>query len=114
MQYLSSDDNDLFRIGLELAHEIPGEETTRQLLDQMDSMSPKRQTLLLYVLGSRADATALPDVLAAATSDNPAIRVAAVEVLGSLGNQSAILTLLLQPSRQTIPRDKLHYKVWLN
>ena len=94
MQYLSSDDNDLFRIGLELAHQLPGEETTRGLLDQMKSMSTSRQALLLYVLGSRGDASALPAVLEAAGSDVAVLRVAAVEVLGTIGDESVVPTLL--------------------
>ena len=93
-QYLSSDDNDLFRIGLELAHKIPGEATTQLLMDQMKSMSPSRQALLLYVIGSRGDTTALPAVLNAAESDLAAIRVAAIDVLGTLGDESTITTLL--------------------
>ncbi len=100
MQYLSSDDNDLFRIGLELAHQLPGEETTRGLLDQMKSMPTSRQALLLYVLGRRGDASALPAVLEAAGSDVAALRVAAVEVLGMIGDQSVVPTLLQSAESQ--------------
>ena len=81
IDYLSSDDRDLFRIGLELAHQLPSEQATEKLLDSMASMSDSEQVLLLHVLGSRSETSALPAVLDAASSTNAGIQAAAVEVL---------------------------------
>ncbi len=93
-QYLAAEDNDLFRIGLELAHQLPGTETTEGLLKQLDSLPIDRQVLLIYALGSRRDASALPAILTAGGSDNAEIRVAAITVLGALGDRSVIPVLL--------------------
>ena len=93
-RYLSSDDRNLFRIGLELAHQLPGDDTTSVLLDLMESMSESEQVLLLHVLGSRGDASALPAVLDAATGKNKAKRAAAIEVLGVLGDESVVPAIL--------------------
>ena len=94
-QYLTDQDNDLFRIGLELAHDVTGPETTQQLLTHLESAPPTRQVLLLHVLGDRGDPSALPAVLTAVRSDNDDIRLAATRVLGTLGDRS-VLPILLQ------------------
>ncbi len=94
-QYLASEDDDLFRIGLELAHQIPGVEATQELLKQLDALPSQRRALMIYVLGGRGDKSALPNMIAAAEDKNAEIRVAAIDVLGSLGDQS-VLPVLLQ------------------
>jgi HEAT repeat protein len=94
LEYLAADDNDLFRIGLELAHVVPGAEATRALLERLESMPPDRKVLLVNVLGSRGDSSALPAVLALAGSDNAELKIAAIEVLGTLGDASVVPTLL--------------------
>jgi HEAT repeat protein len=93
-QYLSSEDNDLFRIGLELAHGSPGNETTQKLVEQLASLPIDRRALLIYVLGSRRDSSALPAVVASAKSDSAEIQIAAIEVLGTLGDRSVVPILL--------------------
>lgn len=92
--YLAAKDNDLFRIGLELAHELTGKETTQDLLKQLETLPVDRQVLLIYVLGSRGDSSALPAVIESAGSDNAEIRIAAVSVLGTLGDVSVVPILL--------------------
>jgi HEAT repeat protein len=93
-QYLANPDGDLFRIGLELAHDLTDAETTRQLLKHLDSASSQRQVLLLHVLGNRGDSSALPAVLEAAGSSDVEISSAAVAVLGTLGDRSVVPVLL--------------------
>jgi len=92
--YLSDDDPALFRIGLELAHHLTDTKTTEQLVKQLDALPPARQVLLMYVLGDRGDASALPTVIKAAVSDNANMKVAALQVLGTLGDHSVIPILL--------------------
>ena len=93
-RYLASDDRNLFRVGLELAHQLPGEQTTAMLLDSMESMTESKRVLMLHVLGSRGDPSALPTVLKAAGSKNAAMRAAAVEELGRLGDESVVPAIL--------------------
>jgi HEAT repeat protein len=94
MEYLAAEDNDLFRIGLELAHVVPGAEVTQALLDLMDTMPADRKVLLVNVLGSRGDSAARPAVMELAASDNPDLQIAAIEVLGTLGDATVVPMLL--------------------
>ncbi|TWU38253.1 HEAT repeat domain-containing protein [Novipirellula artificiosorum] len=94
ISYLGDDDLDLFRIGLELAHSLTNTSTTEQLVNQLDSLQPDRQILLLHVLGERGDASALPTVIEALGSGDADMKNAAVRVLGALGNGSVVPVLL--------------------
>ena len=93
-EYLAADDYELFRIGLSLADRSRGNQATRLILDQLETLPTDRQTLLIHVLGSRSDRAALPAVLAAAKSDKAALRAAGIEVLGTLGDVSVLPVLL--------------------
>lgn len=92
--YLANHDNDLFRIGLELAHNLTDPKTTGQLVKQLDSLPSGRQILLMQVIGNRGDASALPMVIKAAGSDDANMKIAATKVLGSLGDASVLPILL--------------------
>jgi HEAT repeat protein len=92
--YLSDNDPDLFRIGLELAHNLTDANTTGQLTKQLDALPPARRILLMHVLGNRGDATALPTVIAASSSSDDNMKIAAVRVLGALGDSSVVPILL--------------------
>ena len=93
-QYLGHDDHDLFRIGLELAHGLTDEETTKQLVDQYDALSDRRKVLVLHVLGSRGERSALATVVKASTSERDELRIAGLRVLGTLGDVSVVDVLL--------------------
>jgi HEAT repeat protein len=92
--YLENDDPALFRIGLELAHNLTDENTTGQLVKQLDALPRNRRILLMHVLGQRGDASALPSVIEAADSGDAEIEIAAARVLGSLGDVSVVPILL--------------------
>lgn len=93
--YLDDDDPALFRIGLELAHSLTDANTTGQLVEKIESLSPVRRVLLMHVLGNRGEASALPTVVEAAGSGNANMKIAAVRVLGTLGD-SSVVSILLQ------------------
>ncbi|MEO2016358.1 MAG: HEAT repeat domain-containing protein [Fuerstiella sp.] len=92
--YLRDNDPALFRIGLELAHNLTDTNTTEQLVEQLDSLSPVRRILVMHVLGNRGDASALPTVIEASNSDDANMKIAAVRVLGTLGDVSVVSILL--------------------
>ncbi|MCP4191286.1 MAG: hypothetical protein GY768_11745 [Planctomycetaceae bacterium] len=92
--YLNEEDSALFRIGLELAQNLTGAETTDQLVQQLESLSPDRKILVVHVLGDRGDASALQTVVDAAGSQDANMRIAAVRVLGRLGDRSVVPVLL--------------------
>ena len=110
--YLANEDHDLFRIGLELAHNLTDAKTTGQLVRQLDSLPVDRQILLLHVLGERSDASALEAVIKASESSDADMQVAAIGVLGSLGDVSVVPILLkaavsVDATLATTARDSL-------
>ena len=92
--YLSADDRDLFRVGLELAHNARDSQTTGQLVSMLETMPRERRILLLHVLGARGDSDAVPAVVDAAGSKNTEIQITALQVLGQIGDASVFPTLL--------------------
>lgn len=92
--YLREDDRHLFRIGLELAHELTDADATSQLIKLFESLPPARQRLLMQVFGDRGEVSALPTVIAAVDSDDKSMQVAAIRVLGMLGDGNVVPILL--------------------
>jgi HEAT repeat protein len=60
----------------------------------LDQLSPARQVLLIRAIGDRHDAAASPAVCKLASSGPPEVRLAAIHVLGQLGDASAVTVLL--------------------
>lgn len=103
VECLRSGDEDLFEVGLQMAHDLPGSEVTRALVEELPRLAPPagsdpsaylRQSLVIYTLGDRGDHSALPVVLQLAKSKAEPVRLPAVRVLAVLGNASAIPVLL--------------------
>jgi HEAT repeat protein len=66
---------------------------TRSLAQQLASLEPEAQILLLSALETRQDKTAAPFVQKAATSDNAEVQAAALKALGILGNSEHVAFL---------------------
>lgn len=95
-EQLKSDDQDLFRVGLDLAHELSDSGVTEALVAEFSSpkTSGTRKSLILAVLGDRGDRAAVPVVLEAASAAPPDVRLTAVRTLGTLGDAQALPVLL--------------------
>jgi HEAT repeat protein len=78
-----------------MAHELQGEEVTKKLVDALEDLAPARGGLVIHVLGNRDAKAALPVVLAAAQDGPPETRLPAITVLATMGDQSAVPTLLV-------------------
>jgi HEAT repeat protein len=91
---LHSADKAMFNLGLRMAREMPGAETSTWLAAELPSLPAGRQAALLLALGDRNDRVALPVVLAASKSPSLVLRVAALRVLGQLGDPAALAILL--------------------
>ena len=77
-----------YLMALCVGRELPGREVTDVLVSQLQELTPQRRVPVIALLGDRQDATALPAVLGAAGSDQPALRVAALRALAKLGSAS--------------------------
>ncbi len=92
---LKSADPDGFQVGLAVSRVVPGEGATQSLIDAIRTeSSPDRQALLILAMKDRGDRQALPVVLGKLKSDSPAVRSAAVDALGALGDASSVPILL--------------------
>ena len=91
MEQLKSDDPAMFSVALRVAHELPGTDVTRALAAELSKLATDKQVLLIQALGDRMDAAAVPALVAAAGSGQPAaIRLAAIPALAQVGNISAL------------------------
>jgi len=72
---------------------LPGQQRTRQIAAQLGKMTPASQILLLSALADRGDSAALNDILKISQSSDGAVRVAAVNAIGKLGNAQQVLML---------------------
>ncbi len=94
LEQLKADDNDLFGVALRTSRELPGGDVTRSLIAEMVGLSPARQVLLIRAIGDRQDAAALPAMRKRAAGGPKEIRLAAIHVLGQMGDASAVTVLL--------------------
>ncbi len=94
VEQLQSKDKAFFALGLGLAREIAGNDTTKAVIAEFEKAAPEKKASLLLVLADRADVAALPAVLAAAKSGSKDSRIAAIEVVERLGNASCLPALL--------------------
>jgi HEAT repeat protein len=94
LEQLRADDNDLFGVALRTSRELPGGDVTRSLVAELDRLPPARQVLLIRAIGDRQDAEALPAIRTRAADGPREIRLAAIHVLGRMGDVSAVTVLL--------------------
>jgi len=83
---LTGSDRALQSAAIRCARTTGGKELTTMLAAQLPKLSPAVQVQLIDALGARGDAAALAAITAAAGSKTPAVRQAAIIVLGKLGN----------------------------
>jgi HEAT repeat protein len=95
VEQLKSSDPDFFQTGLAVSRVLPGKQATKSLTDTLNTeSSPKRQVLLILAIKDRGDKLALAAVLTKLRSDSSAVRLAAVDAIGTLGDGSAVPLLL--------------------
>ena len=87
----------------------------RTLVGKMAGLPPRPQAALLTALAARGEKSALPAVLEATKSQEPAVRLAAFEALAQLGDASAVPALIAamtteNPGAAALARRSL---VWL-
>jgi HEAT repeat protein len=91
---LTSGDLALENMALQLVPEMSGPAATEQFAQCLAKAPVPVQTLLLGVLAARSDVAARGAVEAAASHADRAVRLAAVNALGTLGNESTVKVLV--------------------
>ncbi|MHC4331220.1 MAG: HEAT repeat domain-containing protein, partial [Planctomycetota bacterium] len=93
-EYLRSDDYILFSAAAQTAMEMPGANVTRALTVGLDKLPADNQILVLWTLGKRGDATALPAVSALAKSGSKAVRMEAIRVMPQFQDGAVVSELV--------------------
>lgn len=91
---LTSGDPALESMALQLVPEVSGPSATEQLAQCLAKASSPVQALLLGALAARRDVAARGAVQAAGSSEDPAVRLAAIKALGTLGDETSVQTLV--------------------
>jgi type 1 glutamine amidotransferase/HEAT repeat protein len=91
---LTSGDPALESMALRLVPELPGRAATEQLAQLVPKASGPVQALLLGALAARRDVAARGAVQAALSNEDPAVRLAAVNALGTLGDATSVNGLI--------------------
>jgi uncharacterized protein len=91
---LTSGDPALESMALQLVPEVSGTAATEQLAQCVAQAAGPVQALLLGALAARRDVAARGTVRAAMSSDDPAVRLAAVNALGILGDETSVPMLV--------------------
>ncbi len=91
---LRSPDRDFFRLGLSTARELPGREVAEALAVELAKAAPDRAALVLQAFADRDDSKVTPAILEVARSGPKQVRIAAIGVVGRLGDASSLPTLL--------------------
>ncbi len=94
LEQLHSDDLGLFRLGLITSRELAGSEVADALVAEASRAAPDRAALLLVAFADRDDASVTPAVLEIAQSGPPQVRIAALGVVGRLGDVTCLPPLL--------------------
>jgi HEAT repeat protein len=94
IEQLKSSDQRQFQIGLSTARELPGPEVAEALAAELAGTSPERASLIIYALAGRDEAELPPAVLQAASVGDTQVRLAAIDVVGQLGDASCVPALL--------------------
>jgi len=94
MAALKSEDAGMVGVALRAARELPGPAVSRALLAELEKSAPAAQARLIGVLVDRKDAGARKAIESLADSDNAAVRTAALEALGDIGDASSVGALL--------------------
>jgi HEAT repeat protein len=94
VEQLESQDKAFLNIGLATARELPGREVGEALAGELSKTTPERSALLLHALADRNERPIPAPVLAAAKSGAKPVRIAAIGLIGRLGDAGSLSTLL--------------------
>ncbi|MEI8379004.1 MAG: HEAT repeat domain-containing protein, partial [Planctomycetota bacterium] len=91
---LKSNDRGLYQIGLSTAREFPGNAIDKVLAAELSKSAPERAPLLINAMADRKETVVLSAVIKAATEGPKSVRLAAINALSKVGNDSCVTPLL--------------------
>lgn len=94
LEQLRSPSIPLFQIGLSTAREFPGKDVDQSLADEVAKATPDRGALIIHAMADRPKTIVLTAVIKSAKTGPKEVRLAAIEALGRVGNNSCLTTLL--------------------
>ncbi len=92
-EHLRSNDYVLFSAACQTSLEMPGEQITQALTAELNQLPADNKILVIWTLGKRADAGALPALFALAKKDEKAVRLEAIRALPQIPDASAVPVL---------------------
>ncbi len=93
LQSLQAVDAATQNLAASLAHEIPLSESVTGIAEILPKLTPANQAKILTSFAERQDAAARQAVMAAAQSPHAEVREAALQALGKIGDDNAVLPL---------------------
>lgn len=99
---LKSKDLEFRQAAARLIDEVPGSKATQMALDALPAVPPDTQVFLISALANRADPVALPELKKQSESSYLPVKLAALEALGKLGDQTCV-DLLFKSSKNADP-----------
>ncbi len=94
IEQLRSEDKGLFQIGLGAARELPGREVADALAAELSRATPDRAALILLVFPNRNESGLPSAVFEVAKRGPKPVRIAAIGVIGRMGDAASLSTLL--------------------
>lgn len=94
LEQLRSPNNALFKLGLTVAREFPGEKVDQALADELGQTNPDRAALIIQAMADRPQTVVLTAVRKAAGAGPKAVRLSAINALSRVGDASCLEVLL--------------------
>lgn len=110
---LNSDDETMHAAAISMVKEMPGEQVTKALAEELPNLPAASQVQLLSALAERGDRAALSAVDTAAKAKDESVRLAALKALGQLGDASSVTSLAqvaasAKGEQQKVARESLY------
>jgi len=92
-KHLQSDDYIMFSVACQTALEMLDGDVTQALTSVLKQLPVDKQILVIWTLGKRGDAAAIPALSAAAGAGEKSVRIVAIKAMPQIGHASAVPVL---------------------
>lgn len=93
-EYLRSDSYIMFSAACQTALEMSGEEVTKALTSGLSGLPADNKILVIWTLGKRGDAAAIPALSVEANEGEKSVRIAAIKAMPQIRHASAVPVLV--------------------